>query len=180
MYTATLIAANGTPPYSWIATPLPPGLALMGADIVGIPTAAGTTNVAVTVTDSTSATASKKLAIVVATAPLQVATASLPDGQVAVPYNLGVLIQSLLHARSEFVVDARMPVTVYYTPAISPPLLGRLALHESIALIERLAWMDAQGITDTQSLTWTDATFTWAEGGVRSWVSPQVFVRIAC
>jgi hypothetical protein len=72
VYTATLVAANGTPPYSWIATPLPPGLALMGADIVGIPTAAGTTNVVVTVTDSTSATASKKLAIVVATAPLQV------------------------------------------------------------------------------------------------------------
>jgi hypothetical protein len=69
-YTATLVAVNGTPPYTWTATPLPPGLARIGADIFGIPTAAGTTNVVVTIADNLGATSRKTLPILVATAPL--------------------------------------------------------------------------------------------------------------
>ncbi len=89
-YSTTLVGSGGTAPYTWTATPLPPGLSLSGAVISGIPTTAGSTSVVATVTDSASptpATAQKTMAIAIAAAPLQVATASLPDGQVSVAYS---------------------------------------------------------------------------------------------
>ena len=57
-YSQTLAATGGTPAYSWsIASgSLPNGLSLVGATITGTPTAAGTYNFTVQVTDSTAPT----------------------------------------------------------------------------------------------------------------------------
>ena len=64
-YTATLQAAGGTSPYTWAVTTgtLPAGLTLAGSTgvISGTPTAAGTSTLTFTVTDSSKTTASLKV-----------------------------------------------------------------------------------------------------------------------
>jgi 5'-nucleotidase len=62
----TLDAAGGTAPYTWTATGLPAGLAVSDAGVVsGTPTAAGTSSVTVTATDSTGAAGSATFSFVV-------------------------------------------------------------------------------------------------------------------
>ncbi|WP_432832378.1 ExeM/NucH family extracellular endonuclease [Dactylosporangium sp. CA-092794] len=68
----TLAASGGTAPYTWSATGLPAGLSISTAGVVtGTPTAAGTSSVTVTATDSTSAGGSATFTYVV-TAPATV------------------------------------------------------------------------------------------------------------
>ncbi len=89
---ATLQATGGITPYSWAVTTgsLPAGLTLNAATgaISGTPTASGTANFTVTVTDSetpTAKTATANLSIVVNPA-LSVTTASLPAGVIGTIY----------------------------------------------------------------------------------------------
>ena len=51
-YDQTLEAEGGTPPYSWSAQGLPAGLSISGNKITGTPSAAGTSQVTLNVTDS--------------------------------------------------------------------------------------------------------------------------------
>jgi hypothetical protein len=88
----TLQATGGISPYTWAVTTgsLPAGLTLNGATgvISGIPTASGTTNFTVTVTDSetpTAKTATANLSIVVNPA-LSVTTTTLPAGVIGTAY----------------------------------------------------------------------------------------------
>jgi hypothetical protein len=89
---ATLRAAGGITPYSWAVTTgsLPAGLTLSAAGVIsGTPTASGTANFTVTVTDSetpTTKTATANLSIVVNPA-LSVTTASLPAGVIGSNYS---------------------------------------------------------------------------------------------
>ena len=89
---ATLQATGGITPYSWAVTTgsLPAGLTLNGATgvISGTPTASGTSNFTVTVTDSetpTAKTATANLSIVVNPA-LSVTTTTLPAGVIGAVY----------------------------------------------------------------------------------------------
>ena len=86
-YSATLTATSGTTPYTWslASGTLPSGLTLASATgvISGTPTATGTSNFTVTVTDATSLTASQALSISVnapASSNLSITTTSLPSG----------------------------------------------------------------------------------------------------
>lgn len=92
-YAALVEAAGGTQPYSWAATGLPAGLTINAATgvISGIPTAAGASNVTITVTDSTvpQQSASKTLTLTVLT-QLVITTASLPSGMVGTSYSATV------------------------------------------------------------------------------------------
>ena len=89
---ATLRAAGGITPYSWAVTTgsLPAGLTLSAAGVIsGTPTASGTANFTVTVTDSetpTAKTAAANLSIVV-NPDLSVTTASLPAGVIGSNYS---------------------------------------------------------------------------------------------
>jgi hypothetical protein len=69
MYSATLAATGGVSPYSWSVSTgsLPAGLALNASTgaISGTPTAGGTANLTVTVTDSASAMASQALSLTI-------------------------------------------------------------------------------------------------------------------
>jgi hypothetical protein len=91
-YNQTLAASSGTAPYSWSisAGALPAGLSLNATTgvISGPPTAAGTANFTVMVTDSSSpaGTATRALSITV-TAALAVTTTSLPGGTILAAYN---------------------------------------------------------------------------------------------
>ena len=90
---ATLQASGGITPYSWAVTTgsLPAGLALNSSTgaITGTPTASGTVNFTVTVTDSetpTAKTATANLSIVVNPA-VSVTTTSLPAGVIGTGYS---------------------------------------------------------------------------------------------
>jgi cytoskeletal protein CcmA (bactofilin family) len=72
-YSDSLVAGNGTPPYTWSVTvgSLPTGLTLAPSTgaITGTPTTAGTSNFTVRVTDGAGLTASKALSIRIARPP---------------------------------------------------------------------------------------------------------------
>ena len=92
-YSQGLSASGGTGSYTWSITSgsLPAGLSLApGGTIGGTPTASGTANFTVQVTDSANTTATQPLSIAVAPAPLSVSTTSLPGGTVGTPYSQGL------------------------------------------------------------------------------------------
>lgn len=70
-YSATLPAATGgAGSFAYAATGLPPGLALAGDVVAGVPTTAGTYDVTVTATDAAGASATSTTSVVVAPAPV--------------------------------------------------------------------------------------------------------------
>ena len=90
-YSQTLAASGGAPTYSWSIAggSLPNGLSLVGATITGTPTAAGTYNFTVQVTDSTTPThqtATQALTITVGAA-LSISTTTLPNALATAPYS---------------------------------------------------------------------------------------------
>lgn len=93
VYSTTLAASGGTTPYiAWVVTAgaLPAGLTLHSATgiIDGTPTAFGTFDITVQVTDSTTPalTATKAFSIVIAPPPVNISTTTLPGGTVNSTY----------------------------------------------------------------------------------------------
>ena len=90
VYEAMLEAAGGTEPYTWAITAgtLPGGLTLDPATgaISGTPTASGSSEITVEVTDAETTTASATLTISVAPAPLVIETTELPAGDEGLAY----------------------------------------------------------------------------------------------
>ena len=86
-YTGTLTAAGGTLPYTWSLAggSLPSGLTLTGGGIIsGKPTASGTFNFVVRVSDTSNPiqTATKSLSITIGQSSVSITTISLPNGVV--------------------------------------------------------------------------------------------------
>jgi len=93
-YSDVLTAAGGVSPYLWSISvgSLPPGLTMsIVGSITGTPTAAGTWNFTVKVTDSTAQTSTKALSITVNLPPLAITTEFLPPATLGSSYfqNLG-------------------------------------------------------------------------------------------
>jgi alpha-tubulin suppressor-like RCC1 family protein len=91
-YNAAVSVAGGIPPYNWVATGLPPGLSINGANgmISGTTLHSGIFNPVFTVTDADGITTTRSLTISVAPSDLVVATSSLPAGRVGSPYSATV------------------------------------------------------------------------------------------
>jgi hypothetical protein len=85
----TLQAAGGTPPYTWGATGMPPGLTITPSTgvITGTPTQSGSFTATVTVTDSTGQSTSASVSLSVVLVPLTITTGTLPSGTVGVAYS---------------------------------------------------------------------------------------------
>lgn len=95
IYSQTIVAANGTTPYSFAVTggSLPAGLTLASnGALTGTPTTAGPASFTVTVTDANHVTASASYSITIGTSvnPVSITTASLPNGQAGVSYTASV------------------------------------------------------------------------------------------
>jgi hypothetical protein len=89
-YAQTLGASGGTSPYSWSVSngSLPAGLSLAASGAVsGTPSAAGSSNFTVKVTDSTSASATAALSLTINSPALAITTSSLPTGTAGVAYS---------------------------------------------------------------------------------------------
>jgi hypothetical protein len=91
-YSSTIGVGGGTAPYACAITSgtLPAGLALSANCLVsGTPTVAGTANLVVRATDSSSPTetTSGPVTLTITSATLKIAVSSLPNGTVAVPYS---------------------------------------------------------------------------------------------
>jgi Tfp pilus assembly protein PilV len=83
----TMTSANGTTPYTWSASGLPPGVVISSTGVIsGKPTTAGTYNVAVTLQDTAGAVATKSYTVTINPAP-GIATGSLPNGEQNQPYS---------------------------------------------------------------------------------------------
>jgi hypothetical protein len=89
VYSQTLTASGGTPPYSWSVTggQLPPGLALSTAGVIsGTPTTTGSFNATIRVTDSSTTAATRSFALQIDNA-LAITTTSVPPGSVGAVYS---------------------------------------------------------------------------------------------
>lgn len=105
-YLAQLSAGGGRAPYSWSATgTLPPGLELSSSgQIKGIPTAEGTYNFTVQVSDDRGQSASKPLAITIAYRVISL-SADLPGGSVGSRYT-GSIVASGGDGKLSFSITA--------------------------------------------------------------------------
>lgn len=123
-YSQPLAANGGVQPYTWSVSvgSLPAGLSLNSTTgvISGTPTASGTANFTVQVTDSAGTIASAALSITI-NAALTITTTALPDGSVGAPYSQPVGVTG---------------GTVPYTYALSTGVLpGGLSLSSTGGLI---------------------------------------------
>jgi hypothetical protein len=93
-YSQTLLGSGGTTPYAWSVTvgSLPAGLSLDSSTgvISGTPSAGGAPTFTVTFTDAAGGTATQTYTLTVLVGP-SVTTATLPDGEVGVPYSQTVV-----------------------------------------------------------------------------------------
>ncbi|MHC4714186.1 MAG: putative Ig domain-containing protein, partial [Planctomycetota bacterium] len=116
-YSQTLQATGGLTPYSWavVVGSLPAGLSLNSStgEISGTPTATGTSNFTVEVTDSqgTPDTDQQALSITIISAPdpLEITTTSLPDGEVGIAYSQTLQATGGLTPYSWAVISGSLP-----------------------------------------------------------------------
>jgi hypothetical protein len=92
-YSTQMTATGGVgAPYTWYASGLPNGLTMASNTglIAGIPRAAGTFNIGVTVSDFSGATNTQTYALTIAPATVSVTNGTLPNGAVGSSYNASV------------------------------------------------------------------------------------------
>lgn len=104
-------AAGGTPPYSWSATGMPPGLTIASSTglISGTPMQAGSFTANVKVTDSTGQSTTAPVTFTVVLTPLAVTTGTLPSGTVGVSYSQFVNAQGGSQSGYSWTVQGNLP-----------------------------------------------------------------------
>jgi hypothetical protein len=117
-YAAPLTATGGTPPYTWsITSGMPAGLTLSSSTgiVSGTPTAAGSFNLTVQVTDSSGATASQSLVMTLSTTLTIVTT--LTDAEVGTAYTETLTSTGGTGPFSWAVVQGILPLGLSLDPA---------------------------------------------------------------
>lgn len=121
-YSTPLTATSGTTPYTWSLSSgsLPGGLSLASSTgmISGTPTAAGTTNFTVQVTDADLLSATQQLSIVVNPAPLSITTTSpLPSGTLNSAYSTTVAATGGITPYSWSISSGSLPAGLSIAPS---------------------------------------------------------------
>lgn len=149
-YSQALAATGGKSPYRWAASPLPNGLSIGATTglIAGNPTATGTTNVAITVTDANNATATRSLPLTVYAPPV-VTPAILPDAYPSIDYAATVNATGG-KAPYTFAAGAGLPAGLLMLS--SGAISGRTTAPPGSASFTVTA-TDANGVTGTQSFS---------------------------
>ena len=152
-YSATLAGAAGTTPYSWLATGLPAGLTISSTGVIaGTPAGtAGTSTVAVTLTDAAGATVSKNLSLTVNNAP-NISTSTLPSGEKSLAYSATVAATSGTTPYSWSATGLPAGLSIASGTGVisgTPTASGTSTVGVTLT--------DAAGGTDTQSLSLTIA-----------------------
>jgi uncharacterized protein (TIGR03437 family) len=89
-YSTNILAAGGTPPYTFAASGVPAGLSMASSGFLsGTPTAPGSFSLSVTVTDSQGLSVNGSFALTISSTslPVQVSGAALPDGTLTASYS---------------------------------------------------------------------------------------------
>jgi hypothetical protein len=160
-YSASLVAAGGSGPYSWslASGTLPAGLTLSTAgSISGTPTTAGSSAFTVAVTDGVSTT-TRSLSLVVAT-PVSVSTSSLVAGKVAVAYSVSLVASGGSGPYSWSLASGTLPAGLALSTAGS--ISGTPTTAATSSFTVRVT--DAAGRTATRALSITIATTTTKPG----------------
>ncbi len=113
-YSATLTAKGGLQPFTWALASgtLPPGLSISAGGVIsGTPTAVGTTNFKVQVTDSQTPTAAVDIASESITVNnlLSITTTSLTSGSLNVPYSASLVASGGVPPYTWSVVSGNLP-----------------------------------------------------------------------
>jgi hypothetical protein len=119
-YNQALTASGGAGGNTWSATTgaLPAGLSLSPAGaITGTPTAAGTVNFTVQVTDSANTAATQPLSITIDPPPLTITTTSLPNGTVGAAYNQTLAASGGAGGNTWSVTTGALPAGLSLSPA---------------------------------------------------------------
>lgn len=152
-YVAQLAGTGGTAPYTFSTTAgtLPAGLTLTSAGLVeGSPTAVGTANFTVQITDSNGLTATKALEISVTTTP-EITTATLANALSGAAYNVSLAATGGTLDYTWSVSEGSLPTGLSLSSAGqitgTPTVAGTFAFTVKVE--------DANGFTDTQALSLT-------------------------
>jgi len=155
IYSETLTASGGKTPYTWgiTAGTLPSGLSLNTTTgvISGTPSASGTSNFTVQVTDANGATASRALSITIFSA-VSITTTSLPDGTVNLAYSQTLVVSGGKTPYTWSIISGTLPAGLSLnssTGAITgtPTASGASTFTAQVT--------DANGAKDTRALTIT-------------------------
>lgn len=150
-YNVTLASTGGSPPVTWSLTSgaLPAGLSLgSGGAITGTPTASGTFNFSVTVTDKNGIALSKAFALTVQP-PLAVTKTTVADGYVGRPYSDAMTATGGRPPYGWTLSSGTLPAGL--TLSAAGALSGTPAATGSSSFVVTVT--DANGTTATQALT---------------------------
>jgi hypothetical protein len=158
-YSQTVEATGGITPYTWSidSGSLPTGLSLNTSTgvISGTPTATGTSNFTVKVTDSqgTPATDTQALSIVVYN-DLSISTSSLPDGTVGSSYNQTVSASGGLTPYSWSIISGSLPTGLAFNTSTAN-ISGTPTAYGTFNFTVQVADSQTTSDTDTQALSIT-------------------------
>lgn len=147
-YASALGGTGGTTPYTWGlkngSPPLPNGLTLSASTgaITGIPMVTSNATQIFTLTDATSLTIEKSLAVTISAVPLSITTNSLPPGT-----------QSQNYAATLAAAGGTPPLT--WSPIVTPPLPSGLVFDAATATVSGVPTVIS---SQTHTFSITDST----------------------
>jgi uncharacterized protein YhjY with autotransporter beta-barrel domain len=153
-YSQAVVAAGGATPYSFtlILGALPPGLSISSSGTIsGTPTADGTFNFTVQVTDAATQTATQPLSLVVVAPTITVTPGSLPNGTAGMAYGQAVTASGGMGPYSFALTSGSLPSGM--TLASDGTLAGTPTVSGTFNLT--ITATDNLGFTGAQAYTWT-------------------------
>lgn len=160
-YSASLAASGGTSPYTWSISggALPAGLALSTAGAIsGTPTASGTYSFTARVTDSASNIATQTYSMLVSTAPLAIATTSVPDGTAGTAYSAALSASGGNPPHSWSLTGGALPAGV--SMSSSGAITGTPTASGTYSFVAQVADATSSTASRTYSLTVAAPTTT--------------------